>query len=164
MISRTACFRSVVLICFLAINLVGQQREHPSAVSLRVDPAYLELRVGRAHKFSAEAQGLPAAATVVWLLKEKRGASITDDGVFTATKPGVYHVVAIATVDGTVLKHATAKITVLQQYGCCRQPSLKRPSPTHNSAFPAAASSGLHPSRHGLWEETCVLRRLKSGP
>ena len=116
MISRTACFRSVVLISFLAIHLVGQHREHPSAVSLRVDPAYLELRVGRAHKFSAEAQGLPAAATVVWLLKEKRGASITPDGVFTATKPGVYQIVAIATVDGTVLKHATAKITVLQQY------------------------------------------------
>jgi len=139
MISRTACFRSVVLICFLAIHLVGQQREHPSAVSLRVDPAYLELRVGRAHKFSAEAQGLPAAATVVWLLKEKRGASITDDGVFTATKPGVYHVVAIATVAGTVLKHATAKITVLQQYDV---PATVAETifPTHNSAFPAAAS------------------------
>ncbi len=116
MISRTACFRSVALICSLAINLAGQQRERPSAVSLRVDPAYLELRVGRAHKFSAEAQGLPDAATVMWLLKEKRGASITPDGVFTATKPGVYHVVAIATLDGTILKHATAKITVLQQY------------------------------------------------
>jgi hypothetical protein len=59
---------------------------------------------------------LPAAAAVVWLAKEKQGASITHDGVFTATKPGVYHIVAIATVDGTVLKHATAKITVLQQY------------------------------------------------
>jgi hypothetical protein len=116
MISRAACFRSVVVICLLAISLAGQQLENPSAVSLRVDPAHLELRVGRAHKFSAEAQGLPAAATVVWLLKEKRGASITPDGVFTATKPGVYHIVAIATVAGTVLKHATAKITVLQQY------------------------------------------------
>ena len=116
MISRAACLRWVVLVWFLAINLMGQQRENPSAVSLRVDPAYLELRVGRAHKFSAEAQGLPAAATVVWLLKEKRGANMTHDGVFTATKPGVYHVVAIATVNGTVLKHATAKITVLQQY------------------------------------------------
>ncbi len=139
MISRTACFRSVVLICFLAIHLVGQQREHPSAVSLRVDPAYLELRVGRAHKFSAEAQGLPAAATVVWLLKEKRGASITPDGVFTATKPGVYQIVAVATVDGTVLKHATAKINVLQQYDV---PATVAETifPTHNSAFPAAAS------------------------
>ena len=116
MISRAACLQWVVLICVLAINLAGQQRENPSAVSLSVDPAYPELRVGRAHKFSAEAQGLPPAATVVWLLKEKRGASITPDGAFTATRPGVYHVVAIATVAGTVLKHATAKITVLQQY------------------------------------------------
>jgi len=31
-------------------------------VSLSVEPAYLELRVGRAQKFSAEAQVLPAAA------------------------------------------------------------------------------------------------------
>src|SRR6185437_1869744 len=31
-------------------------------VFLSVEPAYLELRVGRAQKFSAEAQGLPAAA------------------------------------------------------------------------------------------------------
>ena len=116
MISRAACCRSVVVICLLAISLAGQQRENPSAVSLRVDPAYLQLRVGGAHKFSAAAQGLPAAARVAWLLKEKRGASITPDGVFTATRPGIYHVVAVATVDGTVLKHATAKITVLQQY------------------------------------------------
>jgi len=58
MISRAACLQWVVLICVLAINLAGQQRENPSAVSLSVDPAYPELRVGRAHKFSVEAQGL----------------------------------------------------------------------------------------------------------
>jgi hypothetical protein len=116
MISRAACLRSLVLICLPAISLAGQQRENPNAVSLRVDPAFLELRVGQAHKFSTEAEGLPVAAAVVWLLEEKRGARVTQDGVFTATKPGVYHIVAIATVDGTVLKHATAQITVLQHY------------------------------------------------
>jgi len=46
----------------------------------------------------------------------ERGGDIGQDGVFTARLVGIYHVVALATRDGIVLRAADAKVTVVAQY------------------------------------------------
>lgn len=115
MVFRKVCTGSVILVCLLATALVGQPNENRSATSLRIDPTYLDMKIGQVYKFSAQPEGLPASAVIVWLVVEKHGAKIAQDGVFTASKAGVYHVIAAATVDGSTLKHAVAKVAVSRQ-------------------------------------------------
>jgi hypothetical protein len=64
---------------------------------------------------SAQVKDAPASTAIMWLVRE-RGASVSPDGIFTARIVGIYHVIALVVGDGTILKSAVAKVTVVAQY------------------------------------------------
>ena len=100
----------------LAIPLAAQQRDvKQAAISLTVEPANITLNTGQAQRFSAELKGASPTTVINWVVRE-RGADIDQDGVFTARLIGIYHVTALATRDGVVLRAADAKVTVVAQY------------------------------------------------
>ena len=100
----------------LAIPLAAQQRDHKqAAISLTVAPANITLNTGQTQRFSAELEGAPPTTVINWAVRE-RGGDIGQDGVFTARLVGIYHVTALATRDGIVLRAADAKVTVVAQY------------------------------------------------
>jgi Bacterial Ig-like domain (group 2) len=84
-------------------------------MSLTVEPAQMTLKTGQTQRFSAEVKGAPAGTEINWAVRES-GGNISQDGVFTASVVGIYHVVALATRRNTVLMQASAKITVVMQY------------------------------------------------
>jgi hypothetical protein len=102
----------------LATTLAAQQDEKQGALSLTVDPARITLNAGQTQRFLAHIEGAPAGTVIRWAITDRKtdGSSISQDGVFTARRLGLYHVVAFATIDeSTVLKTAVAKVTVLGQ-------------------------------------------------
>jgi uncharacterized protein YjdB len=115
MIPRTACFRLMVVL-LLAIPVAATQSDNQRTTSLAIDPPRLTLNVGQEQKFSVEVTGTPTATKIQWLVREHDGASVTQNGVFTARTVGVYHVVALAITDGHIVKSATTKVTVDAQY------------------------------------------------
>ena len=114
MISRIACVRLIVVL-LLAIPVAATQSGSQRALSLAIDPPRLTLNVGQEQKFSIEVTGAPAATKIQWLVRE-HGASVTQNGVFTARSVGIYHVVALAIIDGHIVKSATTKVIVDAQY------------------------------------------------
>jgi hypothetical protein len=114
MIPRTTCFRLMVVL-LLAIPVAATQSDGQRTMSLAIDPPRLTLNVGQEQKFSVEVTGDPTAAKIQWLVRE-HGASVTQNGVFTARIVGIYHVVALAIVDGNIIKSAATKVTVDAQY------------------------------------------------
>jgi hypothetical protein len=115
MIPRIACFRLMVVL-LLAIPVAATQSDGQRTMSLAIDPPRLTLNVGQEQKFSVEVTGAPAATKIQWLVREHDGASVTQNGVFTARIVGIYHVVALAITDGHIVKWATTKVTVDAQY------------------------------------------------
>jgi hypothetical protein len=99
----------------LAIPLAAQQDDTQGAMSLTVKPAQITLNTGQTQRFSAEVKGAPPATAINWAVRE-RGGNISQDGVFTARIVGIYHVIALATRDGIVLRRAVARVTVVTQY------------------------------------------------
>ena len=77
---RIVCLLLVVPL-LLAIP-VAAQIDHRGALSLTVDPPRLTLNAGEEQRFSAQVRGA-AAAAIVWSVRE-HGASISQDGIFTA--------------------------------------------------------------------------------
>ena len=68
---------------------------------VRVDPPAVEITPGGASQFSAAVTGL-VEQRVAWSIEESPGgAAITPDGLFAATAPGTYHVVARSIADGS---------------------------------------------------------------
>jgi len=114
MIPRTAYARLIVVL-LLAIPVAATQSNSQRALSLAIDPLRLTLNVGQEQKFSVEVTGAPTATKIQWLVKE-HGASVTQNGVFTARTVGIYHVVALAIIDGHIVRSATTKVTVDAQY------------------------------------------------
>ena len=112
MIARIVFLQLIVL---LATTLSAQQSEKP-ALSLAIDPPRITLKAGETQRFTAHVKGAPQATRILWAVPdgERDVSSVSEDGVFTARIVGTYHVVAIATIDGTALK-AVAKVTVLGQ-------------------------------------------------
>jgi hypothetical protein len=110
---RIVCLLLVVPL-LLAIP-VAAQIDHRGALSLAVDPPRLTLNAGQEQRFSAQVRGAPASAAIVWSVRE-HGASTSQDGIFTARAVGIYHVIALVVGDGTILKSAIAKVTVVAQY------------------------------------------------
>ena len=106
----------------MAIPFAAQQDDKQGAMSLTVKPAQITLNTGQTQRFSAEVKGGPAGTEINWAVRE-RGGNISQDGVFTARLVGIYHVSALATRDGIVLRAADAKVTVVAQY------DLQVPSP-----------------------------------
>ena len=98
----------------LAIPLAAQI-EHRETLSLAVDPPHLTLNAGQEQRFSAQMKGAPASAAIMWSVRE-HGASVSQDGIFSARTVGIYHVIALVVGDGTILRSAVAKVTVVAQY------------------------------------------------
>ena len=87
-------------------------------MSLAIQPAYITLNAGQSQKFSTHIEGAPAATVITWAIpdNERDVSTVSQDGLFTARIVGIYRVLAIATINGTVLKTAAAKVTVVAQY------------------------------------------------
>ncbi len=66
-----------------------------------VTPASVSVDTNKATTLAATVDGAAKTAGVSWAIQESSGASVTDAGVFTATAPGTYHVVATSVVDRT---------------------------------------------------------------
>jgi uncharacterized protein (TIGR03382 family) len=79
--------------------------------SVSVSPSSIGLTTGTSTTFTATVDGAAKTAGVVWSVSPSSGASVTDAGVFTATIPGVYTVVATALLDSA--KHASAAASVV---------------------------------------------------
>jgi Bacterial Ig-like domain (group 2) len=91
------------------------QTDNRGTLSLAVDPPHLTLSVGQEQRFSAQMKGAPASAAIVWAVRE-HGASVSQDGIFTARVVGIYHVIALVVGHGTIFRSAVAKVTVVAQY------------------------------------------------
>jgi hypothetical protein len=106
----------LLIALLLTTSLAAQQRDDKqAAISLTVEPAHITLNTGQTQRFSAELRGAPPTTVINWAVRE-RGGDIGQDGVFTARLVGIYHVIALATTDGIVLRAADAKVTVVAQY------------------------------------------------
>ncbi len=122
MIEGARGWRTVVFLFFLLAAAVlcaqdqNQNKDQPSQVSLTIYPAHIALSPGQTQSFSARMDGASPGALVHWTLTgSTAGASITQDGVFTARTLGVYHVVAFVPVGhGPVAKTAVATVTVIR--------------------------------------------------
>jgi hypothetical protein len=117
MIPHTSLRLIVPLLCIAATILAAQQREKQE-VSLAIQPAHITLNAGQTQQFSAHIEGAPAATVIAWAVpdSERDVSTVSQDGLFTARIVGIYRVLAIATINGTVLKTAAAKVTVVAQY------------------------------------------------
>ena len=113
MTPRVASLLLLFVLLLAATALSAQQNERLGVVSLTIGPANLTLNAGQTQRFSARLTGAPAATTIVWAVKEQSGANISQDGIFKGRAMGIYHVIAFATIDGTTLTHAVAKVTVV---------------------------------------------------
>jgi len=100
---------------WFATNLNAQRIDRQAGVSLTVEPARITLNAGESQKFSAHLEGAPAGAVIIWAVPdgERDVSSVTQDGVFIARIVGVYHVLALATIESRVLKTSVVKVTVL---------------------------------------------------
>jgi hypothetical protein len=118
MIPRVTCLWLIVPLLLAATALAAQPNEKQGAVSLTINPARVTLSAGQTQRFFAHIKGAPPATVIMWAVpdSERDVSSVSQDGFFTARIVGIYHVFAIATIDGTELKHAVAKITVRAQY------------------------------------------------
>ena len=119
MIEGARCWRAALLLLFVllaAAVLSAQDSDQPGQVSLTIYPARVALNPGQTQSFSARVDGAPAGTVVRWTITgSTAGASISQDGVFTARTLGVYHVVAFVPVGkSTVAKTAVAIVTVLR--------------------------------------------------
>jgi hypothetical protein len=115
MITTLRAASLLVFPLLLATTLSAQPSQKPGTVSLTVEPARITVNAGQPQKFSAHIEGAPVGTVVRWTVfdREREVSSISEDGVFTARIVGVYHVVALAMSEGTVLKTSVVKVTVL---------------------------------------------------
>ena len=109
MISRLAC---LPLILIFATTLTAQQ----DAISVTVEPTHVTLNSGQTQKFSADVQGAQPGTEVIWVVMQKHGGSISQDGIFTAKTVGIYCVVALVITNGSVSRSRCVRVTVLGQY------------------------------------------------
>ncbi len=81
-----------------------------------VTPSNASVDTNKSTTFTATVDGAAKTAGVNWSVQETSGAAVTSGGVFTATAPGTYHVVATSIVDKT--KSAAATVDVANSGGC----------------------------------------------
>jgi len=106
---RIVCLLLIVPL-LLAISVTAQ--DNRGTISLVLDPSHTTLNVGQEQRFSAQMKGAPASAAIVWAVRE-HGASVSQAGIFTARVVGIYHLIALVVADGTLLRSAVARITVV---------------------------------------------------
>jgi len=97
-----------------AVRPGGQALKQTVAVQVvgasSIDPPHARLAPGAGTDFTSRLRGLGSGA-VRWTVVEGGGGSITEDGHYTApSRPGTYHVKAIAVADATVTAQATVTV------------------------------------------------------
>ena len=92
---------------FMVISLYSKVTVTPSNVSVDTN---------KSTTLTATVDGAAKTAGVNWSVQETSGAAVTSGGVFTATQPGTYHVIATSIVDKT--KSAAATVEVANSGGC----------------------------------------------
>ena len=114
----TARFHPRLSLCllFTALLISASLSQEQATISIMIDPPQTTLHVGETQSFMALVNGAVKAG-IQWAVQEADGGSITKEGVYTAPKDiGIYHVIAMATIDGATLTRAVAKVTVVMQY------------------------------------------------
>jgi len=115
--------RRFSLIVPLLLCVAGTALAQSANAKLTIQPDRITLNAGQSQRFSAHLEGAPAATVITWGVpdNERDVSSVSKDGIFSARIVGIYRVVAIATVNDTVLKTAFARLIVVTQYDDPRQ-------------------------------------------
>ena len=101
---------------FAALLISASPGQGQATISIMIDPPEATVHIGETQSFMALVNGAVNAG-IQWAVQEANGGSITKEGVYTAPKDiGIYHVIAMATIDGATLARAVAKVTVVMQY------------------------------------------------
>ncbi len=114
----TARFHPRLSLCllFTALLIIASPGQGQATISIMIDPPEATVHIGETQSFMALVNGAVNAG-IQWAVQEANGGSITKEGVYTAPKDiGIYHVIAMATIDGATLTQAVAKVTVVMQY------------------------------------------------
>jgi hypothetical protein len=114
----TARFQPRLSLCLLFAALLGSTSpgQVQPTISIMIDPPEATVHIGEAQSFMALVNGAVNAG-IQWAVQEADGGSITEEGIYTAPKSvGIYHVIAMATIDGATLAQAVAKVTVVMHY------------------------------------------------
>jgi hypothetical protein len=103
-------------VLFTVLLVSSSPGQGQATISIMIDPPKATVRIGETQSFMALVNGTVNAG-IQWAVQEAEGGSITKEGVYTAPKDiGIYHVIAMATIDGATLARAVAKVTVVMQY------------------------------------------------
>ena len=107
----TARFHPRLSLCLLFAALLGSTSsgQGQATISIMIDPPEATVHIGETQSCMALVNGAVNAG-IQWAVQEADGGSITKEGVYTAPKGiGIYHVIAVATIDGATLAQAVAR-------------------------------------------------------
>jgi len=108
--------RLSLYLMFTALLISGSPGQGQATISIMIDPPEATVHIGETQSFMSIVNG-DVNAGIEWAVQEADGGSITKEGVYTAPKDiGIYHVIAMATIDGATLAQAVAKVTVVTHY------------------------------------------------
>jgi hypothetical protein len=108
--------RLSLCLLFATLLITGSSGQGQATISIMVDPPEATVHIGETQSFMAIVNGAVNAG-IQWAVQEADGGTISNEGVYTAPKDiGIYHVIALATIDGVTLARAVAKVTVVMQY------------------------------------------------
>jgi hypothetical protein len=108
--------RLSLCLLFIALLISASPGQEQAPISILIDAPEATVHIGETQSFMALVNGAVNAG-IEWAVQEADGGSITKEGVYTAPKDiGIYHVIAMATIDGATLARAVAKVTVVMQY------------------------------------------------
>jgi len=91
-----------------------RQSAKQDSASVSINPREATVHVGQTQTFEAVVKGTHSTG-IRWVVGERSGGSITEDGIYTAPgHVGLYHVVA--TSEENPAAKAVAKVTVVTEY------------------------------------------------
>jgi hypothetical protein len=101
---------------FTALLISASPDQGQATISIMINPPEATVHIGETQSFLALVNGTVNTG-IQWAVQEADGGSITKEGIYTAPRDiGIYHVIAMATIDGATLARAVAKVTVVMQY------------------------------------------------
>ena len=100
-----------ILLAIFAVAIVGCGGEGGgNEVSISISPTNTLISLGASRTFIATVTGCDDTA-VFWSIQEGSvGGTITNDGVYTATNTGIYHIVVTSHADPTKTAIATVEV------------------------------------------------------
>ena len=91
-----------------------RQKVSQNSASVTINPTEVTLHLGEKQTFAAVVKGTQSSG-IRWVVQERNGGHITEDGTYTAPRyVGLYHVVA--TSEENPAAQAVAKVTVVTEY------------------------------------------------